>query len=164
MLSSLVFTEDHDSVENNFLQAYEISKLNLNADLVILSACETGYGKFEKGNGIASLARSFMYAGASSLVVSLWQVNDFSTAEIMKFFYQNLVEGMGKAEALREAKLEYIKRSKGIFNHPAFWSPFIQIGASDSIYLEVKSKRSFLWWGLGVLGMILLLVFWKKKK
>lgn len=163
MLSSLVFTEDGDSVENNFLQAYEISKLNLNADLVVLSACETGYGKFEKGNGIASLARSFMYAGASSLVVSLWQVNDFSTAKIMKFFYENLAKGMGKAEALQVAKLEYIKRSKGLFSHPAFWSPFVQIGTSDPIHLEVKSDRSFLWWGMGALGVILLLVFWRKR-
>lgn len=157
MLSSLVFTEDGDSVENNFLQAYEISKLNLNADLVVLSACETGYGKFEKGNGIASLARSFMYAGASSLVVSLWQVNDFSTSEIMKLFYQNLTKGMGKAEALREAKLSYMKKAEGIFEHPAFWSPFIQIGTSDAIHLKSKSDRSFLWWGLGILSMVLLL-------
>lgn len=164
MLSSLVFTEDGDSLENNFLQAYEISKLNLNADLVVLSACETGYGKFEKGNGIASLARSFMYAGASSLVVSLWQVNDFSTARIMQFFYENLAKGMGKAEALRTAKLDYIKTSKGILSHPAFWSPFVQIGTSDPIHLEVKSKNSFLWWGMGIFGIILLFAFWKKKK
>lgn len=164
MLSSLVFTEDGDSMENNFLQAYEISKLKLNADLVVLSACETGYGKFEKGNGIASLARSFMYAGASSLVVSLWQVNDFSTAKIMELFYQNLEKGMEKAKALQVAKLDYIKRSKGIFSHPAFWSPFVQIGTSDRIDLEVKSKNSFLWWGIGFLGIVLLVAFWKKKK
>jgi CHAT domain-containing protein len=164
MLSSLVFTEDGDSLENNFLQAYEISKLDLNADLVILSACETGYGKFEKGNGIASLARAFMYAGASSLVVSLWQVNDFSTAEIMQLFYQNLAKGMGKAEALRAAKLDYIKRAKGVFSHPAFWSSFVQVGPSDSIALEEKSKNSLLWWGMGILGLVLLVVFWKKKK
>jgi CHAT domain-containing protein len=164
MLSSLVFTEDGDSLENNFLQAYEISKLNLNADLVVLSACETGYGKFEQGNGIASLARSFMYAGAPSLVVSLWQVNDFSTAEIMKLFYQNLAKDMGTAEALRAAKLDYMKRAKGILRHPAFWSPFVHIGTNDSIHLEVKSERSFLWWGLGILGFVLLLVFLKKKE
>ena len=166
MLSSLVFTEDGDSVENNFLQAYEISKLNLNADLVVLSACETGYGKFEQGNGIASLARSFMYAGAPSLVVSLWQVNDFSTAEIMKLFYQNLAKDMGTAEALRAAKLNYMKRAKGILRHPAFWSPFVHIGTNDPIRLERKSERSFLWWGLGlgILGLVFSLIFWKKKE
>jgi LPXTG-motif cell wall-anchored protein len=164
MLSSLVFTEDSDSVENNFLQAYEISRLNLNADLVVLSACETGYGKFEKGNGIASLARAFMYAGASSLVVSLWQVNDFSTGEIMKIFYQNLAKGMKKGSALREAKLEYMKSAEGMFRHPAFWSAFVQIGTTDAIHLEEKSNSSFLWWGLGVLTAVLLFVFWRKKK
>lgn len=163
MLSSLVFTEDGDSLENNFLQAYEISKLKLNANLVVLSACETGFGKFEKGNGIASLARSFMYAGASSLVVSLWQVNDFSTAEIMKLFYQNLGKGMEKGAALRAAKLSYIKEVDGLFRHPAFWSPFIQMGTTDSIDLETKGKRSLVWWGLAILGCSLLLIFLRKK-
>ena len=78
VLSSLAFTEDSDSLENNFLQACEISKMNLNAELVVLSACETGYGKSEQGNGIASLARAFMYAGAPAMIVSLWQVNGCS--------------------------------------------------------------------------------------
>jgi len=154
ILSSLVFTEDGGSKENNFLQAYEISKMNLNADLVVLSACETGYGKFEQGNGIASLARAFMYAGASSLVVSLWQVNDYATSELMKSFYQNLVTGVDKAEALRQAKLAYIKSAKGIAKHPAFWSSFIQIGDSRSI--SVASKGGLTWgWMIG--GVVLLL-------
>ncbi len=100
VLSSLAFTEDGDTTENNLLQAYEITKLNLNAELVVLSACETGYGKFEKGNGVASLARAFMYAGVPSLVVSLWQVNDDATGSLMHYFYKNLKEGFTKDEAL----------------------------------------------------------------
>jgi len=140
LLSTLVFTEDSDSAENNFLQAYEISKMKLNADLVILSACETGFGKFEAGNGIASLARAFMYAGASSLVVSLWQVNDYATSVIMKNLYQNLVRGQGKAEALRQAKLDYIRVAGGIAAHPAFWSPFIQIGNADAVHISKKGE------------------------
>ncbi|MCH2046715.1 MAG: CHAT domain-containing protein, partial [Saprospiraceae bacterium] len=114
VLSSLALSENGDSLENNFWQAHEISKMELNADLVVLSACETGYGRFETGNGIASLARSFMYAGASSLVVSLWQVNDLATSIIMQNLYNNLVDGMAKDEALSKAKLDYIVRVKGI--------------------------------------------------
>ena len=63
--------------------------MKLNADLVVLSACETGYGRFDKGNGIASLAQAFAYAGAPAMIVSLWQVNDYATSEIMKNLYQN---------------------------------------------------------------------------
>jgi len=165
MLSSLVFTEDKDSVEDNFLQAYEISHMKLNANLVVLSACETGYGEFQQGEGVISLARSFMYAGVPSLVVSLWQVNDYSTAVIMTSFYENLADGMSKDLALRQAKLSYINRAAGIAAHPAFWSPFIQLGDSSSIALATKGVKS--WWMLGGgLAVLLLagLVVMKRKK
>jgi CHAT domain-containing protein len=138
VLSSLAFTEDNDSTESNFWQAHEISKMELNANLVVLSACETGYGRFETGNGIASLSRAFMYAGASSLIVSLWQVNDLATSEIMKRLYYNLARGMKKDEALRYAKLDYMKSAKGIAAHPAFWSPFIQMGNTRPVSIARK--------------------------
>ena len=156
VLSSLAFTEDNDSTESNFWQAHEISKLRLNADLVVLSACETGFGKFEKGNGIASLARSFMYAGAPSLIVSLWQVRDEATAELMKNFYNNLDNGMKKDEALRKAKLNYIKSTNEAFVHPAYWAPFIMIGKTDTV--EIKRKSNVKIWGIGV-GVLTLLAF-----
>ncbi|MCH2021734.1 MAG: CHAT domain-containing protein [Saprospiraceae bacterium] len=143
MLSSLAFTEDNDSIEDNFLQAFEISRLKLNADLIVLSACETGFGEFEQGEGVVSLARSFMYAGVPSLLVSLWQVNDASTAKIMIAFYENLDGGMDKASALRQAKLSYIKQTKGIAAHPAFWSPFIQLG--DNTPISIATKNTFRW-------------------
>jgi len=164
LLSSLVFTENSDSLENNFLQAYEISKLELNADLVVLSACETGYGKFETGNGIASLARSFMYAGAASMVVSLWQVNDNATAHIMTHLYQNLANGMDKSKALQQAKLRYIQQAEGILAHPAFWSPFIQMGNNVPIYLEEKGKGKILYWLVPSIIILLILTLIKYKR
>jgi len=88
---------------------------------------------------VVSLARSFMYAGVPSLVVSLWQVNDESTARIMGSFYQNLANGMDKATALRTAKLSYIKQYDGLMVHPSLWSPFIQLGDSKPIYLKTQS-------------------------
>jgi len=154
ILSSLVFTENNDSIENNFLQAWEISKMELNAELVVLSACETGFGRFETGNGVASLARAFMYAGARSLVVSLWQVNDQATSKLMEEFYQNLSQGMGKAEALQQAKVSYIDNAKGIAAHPAFWSPFVLIGDTASVSISRKSEGRLLW---GILGGLVLL-------
>ncbi|MCP4441288.1 MAG: CHAT domain-containing protein [Aureispira sp.] len=156
ILSSLAFTEDGDSLEDNFLQAWEISKLKLNAELVVLSACETGYGRFEQGEGILSIARSFIYAGVPSLVVSLWSVNDASTSNIMQRFYSNLAQGSDKASALQEAKLTYIKNTKGVAAHPAFWSPFIQIGNHKTVSLTPKSNTNL--WLYAIIGSLILLL------
>jgi CHAT domain-containing protein len=165
LLSSLAFTENSDTINNNFLEAHEIADLDLNADLVVLSACETGYGKFAQGEGVLSLARSFMYAGTPSLVVSLWQVNDKSTAIIMADFYQNLSSGMPKDKALKEAKSLYIARADRIAAHPAFWSAFIQLGNRQPITLETKRNMD-LWLGM-IGGASLLLLggaFWRRRK
>lgn len=166
MLSSLAFTESPDSLEDDLLQAYEIAQLQLNADLVVLSACETGYGKFEEGEGIVSLARSFMYAGTPSLVVSLWAVNDFSTALIMSYFYQNLKEGMPKDKALQQAKLAYLQSIEGPAAHPAYWSPFIQIGDSEAIgFLSTNNSRIWKIATGGILAfLVFLFIYWNRKK
>ncbi|BDS09369.1 CHAT domain-containing protein [Aureispira anguillae] len=166
MLSSLAFTEDNNQEENNFLEAYEISQLELNANLVVLSACETGYGKFKQGEGVISIARSFMYAGAPSLIVSLWQVNDASTAVLMQSFYHYLAAGKTKDAALRQAKLDYIQSAKGDKAHPIFWSAFIQLGNTAPIALE--TKRSI--WRNVLIGFLFLVLFatgikyWTKKR
>lgn len=162
ILSSLIFTEDGDSVENSFLQAYEISNLKLNADLVVLSACETGFGVFEKGNGIASLARSFMYAGASSMVVTLWQVNDYATAKIMENLYSNLSNGLSKSEALQQAKLDFMQRATGIGQHPAFWSPFVLIGNDAPV--QISRKRDWMFWAMLITGILVLGSFLFRKR
>ena len=167
ILSSLAFTESRDSIEDNFLQAYEISNMKLNADMVVLSACETGYGRFEQGEGVMSLARSFMYAGIPSLVVSLWQVNDASTAKIMQLFYKNISAGMDKAEALRQAKLSYIKGQSGIMTHPAFWAAFVQLGDSSPIKIKEKNEYSAIVWlsiGIAAVLMFSALIFLRRKK
>ncbi len=165
MLSSLALSEDRDSIESNFWQAYEISKSRLNANLVVLSACETGYGKFETGNGVASLARAFMYAGARSLVVSLWQVHDNSTSRLMGSFYAQLDRGINKDAALRNAKLEYLESAKGIYAHPAFWSSFVLMGKTDRV--KIKSKGPLNTWSIGIFMLLLLSIggyLWSRKR
>ena len=114
--------------EDGFLRATEIADLNLDCDLVILSACETGRGQLMSGEGILGLSRSFFIAGARSVVVSQWNVSDISTAQLMKDFYQELVNGATKAAALREAKLRML-RSGSETRHPYYWAPFVVIGA-----------------------------------
>jgi CHAT domain-containing protein len=100
----------------------------LNADLVVLSACQTGMGKEIKGEGMMGLMRAFMYAGTPSVVVSLWNVNDRSAADLMIRFYNHLwkpgSEKLNKAEALRKAQLEVI----GFGSKPYHWAPFILVG------------------------------------
>ncbi|MFQ6094328.1 MAG: CHAT domain-containing protein, partial [bacterium] len=126
LYSRIVFALDDDPAEDGFLEAHEIFNLRLNADLVVLSACETGLGELSAGEGLIGLTRAFMYAGAPSVVVSLWTV-DGSTCRLMKGFYLNLKNGMTKAEALRQAKIELIgTREEGIsYAHPFLWAPFV---------------------------------------
>lgn len=168
ILSSLAFSENGDSLEDNFLQAHEIAHLTLDAKLVVLSACETGYGKFQQGEGVMSLGRSFMYAGVPSLVVSMWEVNDISTSIIMKNFYQNLNKGMNKSQALQYAKLDYIENSSEFAAHPAFWAAFVQLGDYHSIYILSKSglKSIYLFILLAVLVVLAptIYLFWKRSQ
>jgi CHAT domain-containing protein len=100
MNSKLVFTQSTDSLEDGLLHAYELYDMQLPADLVVLSACETGYGQLARGEGIMSLARAFSYAGCPSVVMSHWSINDASTAKLMEYFYAHLAEGLPKDVAL----------------------------------------------------------------
>ena len=126
-LSSLVLTYTAGSGEDGLLQAGEIFDLKLNADLVVLSACQTGLGKLIRGEGMVGLTRAFMYAGTPSVVVSLWSVSDISTADLMAEFYKNLIiNKLSKTDALRKAQLALI--SNPGFSHPFYWAPFILVG------------------------------------
>jgi CHAT domain-containing protein len=127
--SAVVLALDGSNEEDGFLRATEIAGLDLDCDMVILSACETGRGRLMSGEGIIGLSRSFFIAGARSVVVSQWAVSDISTAQLMKDFYQELVNGAAKPAALREAKLRML-HSGSETRHPYYWAPFVVIGAS----------------------------------
>ncbi len=124
-LSGILFTSERKG-EDGILYANEIYNLNLNADLVVLSACESGLGKIIKGEGIIGLTRGLLFAGAKNVIVSLWQVADKSTSELMIEFYRNILNGEGYSSSLRNAKLKLIKDGK--YSYPLEWSPFILIG------------------------------------
>ena len=108
------------------MQVYEVFNLKLNADLAVLSACETGLGKDVRGEGLVGLTHSFLYAGTPSVMVSLWNVQDRSTADLMVKFYQQLNRAQDKSAALQQAKLRLIQQSQ--YAHPYYWAPFILIG------------------------------------
>ena len=103
----------------------EIAGLRLNAEVVTLSACSTGLGELVSGEGMLGLVRAFLYAGASSVAVSLWNVNDAATARLMKDFYQGLSRGLGGDEALRRAKLGLLRQDNALWRHPHYWAPFV---------------------------------------
>jgi CHAT domain-containing protein/Tfp pilus assembly protein PilF len=127
-LSGLILTQENTtSKEDGILRLGEIYNLNLNADLVVLSACETGLGQIAQGEGIIGLTRGFLYAGASNVLVSLWQVSDMTTSDLMVDFYDKMLVGMSKAEALAEAKRQMIRRDPG-YAKPYYWAPFILVG------------------------------------
>jgi len=116
--------------DDGFLQAREISKFELRADLVTLSACQSGLGRVLDGEGVQGLSRAFFLAGARSVVVSLWNVNDAAASELMRRFYSGLKAGLPKDEALRAAKLALRKEPR--WRHPYYWAPFVLQGDPGS--------------------------------
>lgn len=111
---------------NGSLYTGEIYNLKFNADLVVLSACETGLGKLSKGEGIIGLTRAIIYSGARNMVVSLWSVSDASTSQLMIDFYNNLLSGQEYSLALANAKRKMITNTQ--YGEPYYWAPFVLIG------------------------------------
>lgn len=141
----------------------ELYSLNLKSNLVVLSACETGIGKLNKGAGAMSIARGFQYAGAENLLFSLWQINDLSTSEIMQSFYQNYSKNQSAFVANHNSKIEYLNNDtiSNIKKSPYFWSAFVYYGSLE----KAKSKKSTLYITFGVLIiLIVLLLILKLKK
>jgi CHAT domain-containing protein len=160
---SLISSDEEDGV----LYLHELYDVSLKANLAVLSACETGSGRYAKGEGIMSLGRAFCYAGCENILMSLWKANDNSTSEIMKVFFKNLNEGMDKDEALRQSKLSFINASKNkFFTHPYYWSAFIFNGDPEPIHsFSVFTKGNMMFMGLSVilLGIVVVLVVRKRK-
>ena len=131
LLSSIVLAQPDKSdpkagKEDGFLTAREVFDLQLQADLVTLSACNTGRGSIRTGEGMVGLSWAFFVAGVPTQVVSQWSVDDAATAQLMSAFYSHLKAGEGKSQALREAALS-LQKEKG-HQHPYYWAPFLLMG------------------------------------
>jgi CHAT domain-containing protein len=161
MKSKLVFNHQNDTVDDGYLHAFELYNLQLNASMVVLSACNTGYGKLSRGEGIMSMARAFAYSGVPSVVMSHWKVDDEATSKLMEYFYKYLADGLTKDEALRKAKLDYLFSAHPSTTHPFYWAAFVVTGDTKAVI----DKNYYAVIAIGVISVVVLLsAFWIKRK
>ncbi|WP_245574826.1 CHAT domain-containing protein [Aequorivita capsosiphonis] len=162
-LSRLIFakkTEGNQNYDENSLYSYEIYNIDLSSNLAMLTACETGKPTYQAGEGMISLAHAFNYAGSESILTSLWQIDEESSAKIVELFYNKLSEGMPKDEALRNAKLTYISTAEGRTAAPQYWAALVLIG--DVTPIDLNSGLAWWWYGMaGVVALALALVIIK---
>ena len=159
--SYLAFSARDDIEDKLFIR--EIYNLRTPCDLVVLSACNTGQGELKKGEGVMSMARAFAYAGAKSIVYSLWEVNDGSTKKMMEKFYQELKVGTKKDEALRMAKMEYLDNAVGKTQLPYYWAGFVAMGDMSAVQMP-NPRCKYLILGLLIAGTVGLVVVRRSKK
>lgn len=153
--SKMIFSPDTSTIDDGFLNTFEIYGLDLKAKMAVLSACNTGSGKINRGEGIMSLARGFIYAGVPSIVMTLWEVEDKSGSSIMTLFYNNLNKGMPIDLALQQAKLNYLSKAPQLRSHPYFWAAYVDIGDTEPIIKSFISR-----YGIYFYISILVLSFW----
>lgn len=141
--SGIVFTStpNHPRV----LTASEVSHARINAELVVLSGCETGLGTSQNGEGLASLARAFAWAGCPSTLLTLWKMEDKSSLKLMQLFYQFLGEGHSKSAALQNAQHRFLKESDPLSAHPFFWASTVIMGGNSPIPLPENPSLFWLW-------------------
>lgn len=159
--SYLAFYQTADSIENELLFVKNLYNMRIPASLVVLSACETGIGELQRGEGIVSLARGFSFAGAASIVTTLWSIDDNASASIMVDFYKNMKEGKSKDIALRDSKLAYIQSNAGNNRvHPLFWAAFVPVGDMEPIV------SGWPWWSFVIIAFAITPILWlfKAKK
>ena len=155
MFNKLIFSDGE-------LTSSEIYLSNTKANLAVLSACNTGFGKLEKGEGVMSMARAFHFSGVPSVIMSLWKVPDKETNQIMIAFYKHLKSGETKSEALKNAKLDFLKTTSDInLKHPYYWSGFVLNGNSNKL-IPTKKYNYFLI-GLVIIAIVLVVIKWIKK-
>ena len=135
-LSSLVMSPPADSMDDGLLHSYELYQMKLRARLVVLSSCNTGYGKLQYGEGLLSLTRSFFLTGVRSVAYTQWPLVDKTGALIITGFYDGMVEGQNLEVALRAAKLGYLSVADPVKSHPYFWAGYVLVGNTDPIELS----------------------------
>jgi len=159
-ISRLLFSDASSQADDLYLE--ELYGLNLNADLAVLSACNTGVDESNKGSDIESFQRAFTFAGVPATIASLWEVPDLPTKEIMVGFYSNLKKGQTKSEALKNAKLSFLETHKGTkLAQPYYWAGFVLYGLDE----PVSSTMNFwYWWVIAVALLFIGLMLYNRQR
>ena len=144
------------------IKDFELAIIPNQAELVVLSACNTSVGEIRNGEGVLSLARGFFKSGAKTVISTLWNTNDKATAEITKDFYKNLSEGATKSEALHKAKLNYLKNHRGAEASPHYWASLVLIG-DTGLLLPSPKYINFIFFGVIFIIVFSLIIFSFKK-
>jgi hypothetical protein len=126
--------------------------------MVVINACESGSGTFYRGEGMLSLSRSFLLAGAKSVVNALWPVDDKAGSSMMISFYKNLAKGQSKSQALRKAKLRYLEHASPSFAHPYYWAGYQMTGNRSPLFMSRWLKFS------GLAGILMLILIFSLRK
>jgi CHAT domain-containing protein len=164
LASSLILS--NEGIEDGVLMASELYTMQLNANMAVLSACNSGMGKLSKAEGVVGVASGFAYAGVPNIVMSKWPVSDWSTSVLMKSFYEKLKTGMPKDEALQLAKIEYLSANKGKERllAPFFWGGFVLHGNTEPIDTLSPLRYSYGWIIGGLLLLIIPFLFLRRQK
>jgi CHAT domain-containing protein len=161
LLSALVMTAPDDSSEDGYLYAYELSQMKLKAQLVVLSGCNTGYGRLRKSEGLVSLARSFFYTGVRTVAYTLWPVADNAGSTLTGSFYREIRHHQTLDRALRNAKLEFLEHADPVKAHPFYWAGYVIVGKTDCVGLS-KYGRLPVIFGISALVALLLYFLYRK--
>ena len=150
-----------NKTNNNLLYVSDLYNLNLNTNLVTLSACESGIGNLKRGEGFMSLARGFYFSGASSISSTLWKINDASALKIMDDFYKHLSQNETKNLALQKAQLAFLNANKqNALVHPYYWSGFVISGNTNPI----GTNSNWVWYLCAAVVIILLGLRLRKRR
>ena len=163
-LSRLIFSKNTDSAaDNNSLFLYDIYNCNINTNLAILTACESGKPGYQDGEGMVSLAHAFNYAGSKSILTSLWQVDEQSASFITEKFIENLAANLPAGEALQQAKITYLRQADGRMQSPAYWAGLVLMG--DGSNIAIKPKNNMVIWLLGLAACLAtgIIIYVKRK-
>ncbi len=164
-ISALIFTKTTDTI-SNLLRLDEIYNHNFNANMITLSACNTGFGKYHKGEGLQSLARAFNFSNIPSVTATLWSIPDASSATLMKLYYSYLKQGFSKSVALQKAQLEYVENdeiSSPASRLPFYWAAWTHIGANDAITFEQQNNFTYYLLSIPILLLLVVGFLWFKK-
>ncbi|MEM9337651.1 MAG: CHAT domain-containing tetratricopeptide repeat protein [Bacteroidota bacterium] len=154
-----------DSVNDSRLYAYELYNLQLAAELVVLSSCNSGKGKISSGEGMKSLGRAFRYAGAKSVLASRWEVPDATTPIIMKYFYEGLNRGMRKSESLSYAQNKFLELDADVVTKsPFYWAGFYVIGNDNPLFQKRSLQSVLLYAGILTLMIFTFVTYLRKRK